>query len=99
MTNIKIDSYKHISKFARLLAANKDERIKAGSKLGRIKENPEDYLFDMDVTFDLNNLNYRILMNIASGRFTSEFFSKNLLEIEDVPSSQQADDRLALSLS
>jgi hypothetical protein len=75
MTTIKIDTVKHLSKFARLLAANKEENIKPGSKLDRLKEKPEDYLYDIDVTYDLNNLNYRTLMNIASGRFTSSFFA------------------------
>lgn len=98
ITSIKIDSFKHISKFARLLAANKEESIKKGSNLEKTKETPEDYLNEYDMSYQLNNLDYRTLMNIASGRFTSLFFAKNLLEIEDVI-IEKKDEKKEYSLS
>ena len=88
-SQVKIDCFKHISKFARLLVSNDAEKLLDNYKIRKTKENVLDYLYESDLNFDLNNLSYRTLMNIAAGRFTSEFFSNTLLEIEDVAQVHQ----------
>lgn len=59
-----------------------------------IKENILDYLDSYELSFNVRDLTFKDLMNIATGRFRQEFLFTYLNEIE-----MEKDDKLSLSLS
>lgn len=75
--------YREMSRMARLVMKGKP-----------IKENILDFLDSYELSFNVRDLNFKDIMNVATGRFRQDFLFTYLNEIE-----MEKDDKLSLSLS
>lgn len=75
--------YREISRMSRLIMKGKP-----------FKENVLDYLDSYELSFNVRDINFKDIMNVASGRFRKDFLFTYLNEIE-----MEKDDKISLSLS